>query len=68
MKLALHSPAAHSLVECLEELKFGRPAEEQKILDGFVISVQKQLGNDGPGFSPDTIRKVFNKCKEDYQA
>lgn len=69
MKLALRSPAAHSLVECLKELKFGRPAEEQKILDEFVISVQKQLGNDGPGFSPDTIMEVFNKEQlEDHQA
>ena len=25
MDLKLHSPASHSLVECLKELKFGRP-------------------------------------------
>jgi len=57
MKLVLHSPAAHSLEECLRELKFGRPAEEQKVLDELINVVYKRLGNGGPGFSLEIINE-----------
>jgi len=61
MDLKLHSPASHSLVECLKELKFGRPSVEQFLLDDFCNIIKERLGNDGPGFSPEIVRMVFEK-------
>jgi len=59
-KLALHAPAAHSLVECLKELKFGRPAKEQMLLDELINVTTSRLGSDGPGFPPEILNQVFN--------
>lgn len=59
-KLALHAPAAHSLVECLKELKFGRPAKEQMIIDELINVTVSRLGSDGPGFPPEIVGEVFN--------
>jgi len=57
---ALHAPAANTLVNCIKELKFGRPIKEQLVVDELVNVVYSRLGNDGPGFSPDIVDKVFN--------
>jgi len=57
---ALHAPAANTLVNCIKELKFGRPMKEQLVVDELVNLVYSRLGNDGPGFSPDIVDKVFN--------
>lgn len=32
----LRKPSAHTLQECLTELKFGRPVADQTILDDFI--------------------------------
>ena len=64
MGLILHSPAAHSLEECLRELKFGRPSREQLLLDDLVNIVYQRLGNNGPGFSPEIVGAVFGKGSE----
>ena len=61
MKLVLHSPANHSLVECLKELKFGRPGAQQLVLDEAINFIVRRLGDDGPPFNPDIINEVFNK-------
>jgi hypothetical protein len=61
MEPLLHSPAAHSLVECLRELKFGRPANQQLVLDEAINFVRGRLGDDGPGFSPEIVGAVFNE-------
>jgi len=61
---ALRAPAAHSLVECLRELKFGRPAREQMVIDELINVVHGRLGDDGPGFSPDVVKKVWDKTTE----
>ena len=61
MKLALHSPSAHSLVECMRELKFGRPSKQKLVIDEAIKFIVSRLGNDGPPFTPDIIREVFNK-------
>ncbi len=61
MKPKLHSPAAHTLIECLKELKFGRPSEQQLLLDELANRVYEKLGNDGLPFSPEIIGEVFNK-------
>jgi len=59
-KCALHAPSANTLVNCIKELKFGRPMREQLVVDELVNVVYSRLGNDGPGFSPDIVDKVFN--------
>lgn len=64
MELALHAPSAHTLVECMRELKFGRPAQQQLIIDEAVNFIVARLGNDGPPFNPDILNEVFNKGKE----
>lgn len=35
----LNSPSAHSLKECLQELKFGRRAADQKIIDKWIAEL-----------------------------
>jgi hypothetical protein len=57
----LHEPAAHSLTDCLKELKFGRPGHEQLIIDELVNVVTSRLGDEGFGWSSDVIGEVFNK-------
>jgi hypothetical protein len=61
MKRILDAPAAHTLVECLTELKFGRPAKEQMILTELINYTTRRLGNDGPGFDPSTIGEIWEK-------
>ena len=61
MKLALHAPSAHSLVECMRELKFGRPCKQQLVIDEAINFIVSRLGNDGPPFNPDIVNDVFNK-------
>jgi hypothetical protein len=61
MKLKLHSPSAHSLVECMRELKFGRPSEQQLVIDEAINFIVSRLRNDGPPFNPNIIRDVFDK-------
>lgn len=56
----LHAPSAHTLVECLRELKFGRPGEEQRVLDELINVAVSRLGNDGPGWPPEVIDQVFD--------
>lgn len=61
MKPTLHNPAAHSLEECLRELKFGRPVKEQLLIGELINVVYARLGDGGKGFSPEIIEKVFKK-------
>lgn len=61
MKTPLHAPSAHSLVECMRDLKHGRPAQQQLVIDEAINFIVARLGNDGPPFSPDIINEVFNK-------
>lgn len=63
----LHSPAAHSLEECLKELKFGRPAAEQLIIDELINIVYARLGHNGPGFSKEIINEIFSKENEPHE-
>lgn len=37
--LKLNSPSKYSLRECLEELKFGRTASDQKLIDKFISQI-----------------------------
>lgn len=37
----LRKPSAHTLLECLTELKFGRSSGDQKILDNFINQLNK---------------------------
>lgn len=41
IKRVLSAPSAHSLTECLEELKFGRPAADQKYLQEIIEDLEK---------------------------
>jgi hypothetical protein len=61
MEPILHSPSAHSLVECIRELKFGRPVKEQLVIDEVINFICSRLGDDGPGFSPDVVGQVFDE-------
>jgi len=60
MDLALRSPSAHTLVECMRELKFGRPCQQQLVIDEAINFIVKRLGNDGLPFDPSIIDEVFN--------
>jgi hypothetical protein len=57
----LGAPAAHSLVECMRELKFGRPAAQQLVVDEACNFVVSRLGDDGPPFNPSIVGGVFDK-------
>lgn len=48
------------LNNCLNQT-FGRPTEEQKLLNEFMEIVREKLGNDGLGFSYYVKSKVFQK-------
>jgi hypothetical protein len=37
--LKLNAPSKYSLRECLEELKFGRTASDQKLIDNFISQI-----------------------------
>ena len=41
--LKLHAPSKYSLIECLEELKFGRTASDQILIDSFIAQIQPQI-------------------------
>jgi len=60
MEPLLHSPASHSLAECLRELKFGRPASQQLVLDETINFIRSRLGDDGPCFPPEIVGAVFD--------
>jgi hypothetical protein len=38
----LHRSAAHSLIDIFKELKFGRPAADQKYLDKCIAELESQ--------------------------
>ena len=59
MKTALQAPSAHSLVECMRELKFGRPGQQQLVIDEAINFIIARLGNDGPPFNPDIVGEIF---------
>jgi len=58
---ALQRPVAYSLVDCMKELKFGRPCQQQLVIDEAINFIVKRLGNDGPPFSLDIVSDVFDK-------
>lgn len=41
-KNPLKRPSAHSLQDCLTELKFGRTVKDQKILDNFITQLNTE--------------------------
>jgi hypothetical protein len=60
----LGAPAAHSLADCMRELKFGRPGEQQLVIDEAINFVVSRLGNDGPPFDPSIVDEVFDKGED----
>ena len=55
----LKMPVRYHLIDCLKELKWGRPANDQKVLDSFIAYLE--LNDTGQPFSLEQIGLIFNK-------
>jgi len=61
----LHTPAKYSLEECLSELKFGRTAEDQKMIDMFILQLKFPTTNENVIIKTETFIDRLMKEKSD---
>lgn len=56
----LQMPVRYHLIDCLKELKFGRPAESQRQIDKWIAELNEELGNGTP-FNINKVKEVWEK-------
>lgn len=63
-RLILKTPSRYHLVDCLKELKWGRPSESQKQIEDFIQFLLLD-DNLGKPFSSDIVNGAWEKGQED---
>ena len=54
----LKLPTRYNLIDVFKELKFGRPCEDQEVLDSFIAYLE--LSGKGRPFSQEVVDMIFN--------
>ncbi len=58
-----NSPSKYHLIDIIKNLKFGRPAENQKMMDEW-IAMMELAPERGAPFSPEIVNMVFGSADE----
>ena len=52
----LQKPSRHTLIQCFEELKFGRPCKSQEFLENVISELKKNEDADNPFGKPENVK------------